>query len=278
MSTKITTLVENKAGENRSLGTQHGLSYLIEKNSQLYLFDLGQNDLFLKNAKILGYDLSRVNKVFISHNHYDHGGGLRSLINSFTPRELFVHKDFFWKKYGVNSIKKEYLGSGITENALQNSGIKVKKISGKITYIDDGIFLAGDFVRETDFEKNNPRFYVKKGEEFTIDNFRDEIAVGIETPGGLILLLGCSHPGVVNMVRSTLKTTGKDKIYAILGGTHLVEGGEKRINETLNYFQSLDVDHLGFSHCTGEKAEKLFAEKMTEKFFYNNTGSMIEVN
>jgi 7,8-dihydropterin-6-yl-methyl-4-(beta-D-ribofuranosyl)aminobenzene 5'-phosphate synthase len=277
MNIKITTLVENHLGENLALESAHGISFLIEYGDTLYLFDTAQHDLVVKNAEELGYDLNKLNKVIISHNHYDHGGGLKSVISNFGPQDTIVHKDFFKEKYGVKNIKKEYLGINYDRDSLLDTGSQIQEIKDDITYIDDNIFVAANFERKTDFEKVNKRFYIKENNEMTLDYFKDEIALGIESSKGLIILLGCSHPGVVNMIRSIIKKTKNEKIYCILGGTHLVEGGEKRIYKTLNYMKDINVEYLGFSHCTGKKAEDIFEKEMPNNFFHNNTGTTIEI-
>ncbi len=277
MNIKITTLVENRLGENLALEAAHGLSFLIEINDQLFLFDTAQHDLLVKNAEELGYDLSQLEKIIISHNHYDHGGGLKSLISNYGSQNIVVHQDFFNEKYGIERIKQEYLGINYDHDTLVETGSEISEISKDITYINDNIFIAANFKRKTNFEKVNKRFYIEKKGEMVLDYFRDEIALGIESPKGLIILLGCSHPGVVNMISSIIEKRENDNIYCILGGTHLVEGGEERIYKTLDYIKSLDVDYLGFSHCTGEKAEKIFEQEMPNKFFHNNTGTTIQI-
>lgn len=276
MSVKITTLVENSRGGNSALKSVHGLSFLIEKDNKFYLFDTAQGDLLVQNAKELGLDLNKLDRVIISHNHYDHGGGLKSLIANFGPQKIVVHKEFFKDKYSLKNSEKKYKSIDYDLKLLLKTDSTVKKIEADITYIDEGIFVAANFKRKNDFEKVNKRFYLQENDEMHLDYFKDEIALGIETPKGLIILLGCSHPGAVNIISAIIERTGQD-IYAVLGGTHLVEAGEDRIFNTLNYLKDLKLKYLGLSHCTGEKAEKIFAEQMPTEFFYNNTGSSLEV-
>lgn len=277
MTIKITTLVENTQGENSALKTTHGLSFFIEINNKFYLFDTAQDDLVVKNAAELGYDLNNLEKVIISHNHYDHGGGLKSLISNFGPQEIVLHEEFFKEKYDVKRKKKRYLGIEYDRKTLLKTGSEIQEISKDISYLNENIFIAANFKRKNSFEKINKRFNIKEDNKLSLDYFKDEIALGIESSKGLIILLGCSHPGVVNMISSIIEKTRNNKIHYILGGTHLIEGDEERINKTLDYLKTLDVDYLGFSHCTGKKAEKVFEKEMPDKFFHNNTGTIVEI-
>lgn len=276
MSIKITTLVENKKGKNKALETVHGLSFLIEKNNKQFLFDTAQGDLLIKNAAQLGLDLNQLEKVIISHNHYDHGGGLKSLITNFGPQNIVIHNEFFKEKYSISNSEPTYRSIDYNRKSLLKTGSSLEEITADIKYIGEGIFIAANFEYSNDFEKVNKRFYLKENGEMHLDYFKDEIALGIESSEALIILLGCSHPGAVNIISSIIERTGKE-IYAVLGGSHLVEAGEERISKTVDYFKELNLKYLGLSHCTGKKAEKIFAAEMPSQFFNNNTGSSLEI-
>lgn len=277
MDYKITTLVENKQGANPDLESIHGLSFLIEAKNKFYLFDTAQRDLVVKNAQKLGYDLQQLDKIIISHNHYDHGGGLKSLISNFGPQDIIVHQEFFKKKYSMRKSKKEYSGISYERDELLKTGSQLEEVTADIKYLTDNIFIAANFERKTDFEKINQRFYIRENNQMKLDYFKDEIVLGIESSKGLIILLGCSHPGIVNIISSIIEKTGNKQIYCVLGGTHLVGADKKRIYKTLDYIKRLEIDHLGFSHCTGEKAEKIFEKELPDSFFHNNTGTKIEI-
>ena len=277
MTVKITTLVEDNQGENKDLESVHGLSFLIEEDDNKYLFDLAQNDLTVKNAEKLGHDLSQLDKVIISHNHYDHAGGLKDLIANFGPQNIIIQQEFFKEKYFFNKGSYKNRGTEYSYDSLLKTGSNIEKISSDINYLSENVFTAANFERKTDFEKPNKHFYVKDKGQMRLDYFKDEIALGIKSPEGLIILLGCSHPGVVNIIASIIKRTGIDNIHCILGGTHLVKAGNERIEKTLKYIKSLDPDCLGLSHCTGQKAEEIFEKEMPQVFFHNHTGSVVEI-
>jgi 7,8-dihydropterin-6-yl-methyl-4-(beta-D-ribofuranosyl)aminobenzene 5'-phosphate synthase len=278
MSLKITTLVENEKGENSALYNAHGISFLIEDENDVFLFDTGQHDLFIKNAEELGLDLTRISNVIISHNHWDHTGGLRHLINKYGMQNIIVHETFFKEKFALEGIKLEYLGMNYNETSLLKTGSKLIKVTDDITYLNENVFIAGNFKKYNNYETINKRFYIKeKTGEFIVDEFKDEIAVGIKTNKGLVILLGCAHPGVINMIKHIICKTGIEDIYCVLGGTHLVEADDFRINKTIKVIKDMNIKYVGFSHCTGKKAISMFINELPNKFFTNNTGTSIEV-
>ena len=107
------------------------------------------------------------------------------------------------------------------------------------------------------------------------DKFLDEILVAIDTPRGLVILLGCSHPGMKNMMEAAKNLLNKP-IYAVLGGTHLVEASKESLSISIDYLNNSDIKIIGVSHCTGDVAsEKLSISN--ERYFHNRTGSSLIV-
>lgn len=274
MTIEITTLIENKKGEHLGLFNEHGISFYIKKDNEAILFDTGQSDKFLKNAEQLGVDLSNIKQIILSHGHYDHTGGFIHLVeklgNSFS---LNISKCFFDKKYGFNGLAYEYLGNNFDETYLKKKEISVNYIEKDMVEITNDIYLFSNFEQICDYEEINSRFRKLVNNEFVVDKFQDEVVVGVKTEKGLLVILGCCHSGVVNILETITKRSG-ESIYGIIGGTHLVEANNKRIVHTLEYFEEKDIKILGISHCTGEKAIKEL-KKYEDKFFYNSTGTSL---
>ena len=124
MEARITTLIENSQGENLSLETEHGLSFLIEKNSHKVLFDTGQSGAFIENAHKLGLTLNDLEFVAISHGHYDHSGGFRRFSEINQALTLITGKNFFGLKYATDGISHEYLGNNFDETFLEYKRIR----------------------------------------------------------------------------------------------------------------------------------------------------------
>ncbi len=251
---RITTLMDNEPSENKALLHEHGLSYLLETEHVRLLFDCGAGAAVLHNAHRLGEDLTEIDAVVLSHSHYDHAAGYRDLIESGGGGKLlYTGPHFFEAKYGSNEIKYTDLSAGFQEKFLAAHGI-TRRICDEMTEIFPGIWLIGDFPRIYEFEKIPERFVKRTETGFVQDNFEDEICLAVETSKGLVVLVGCSHPGILNMIH-TIYERQKKPIYAVFGGTHLKEADEKRVQETVRVLKSMGLSILGLGHCSGEHAE-----------------------
>ncbi len=278
MVIKVTTLVENSVGENKILQGEHGISFFIEVGDpprHSILFDTGQSRKFIDNARLLGIDLTAIEKVVISHGHYDHSGGFRAFVETFgNDFELVVGQGFFQPKYAVDGEKLRFLGNDFDKSYLLDKSIRTTCLSQNRTEILPGIFALTNFSRLTPYEKANKRFRLFDGKDYQTDLFNDEIVLVLETKAGLVVLLGCSHPGPVNILKAITEQFEKP-LHCILGGTHLIDASEDRLNKTIQYLRNLDVSSLGISHCTGEHARSRLPETGKE-IFHNCTGTRLE--
>lgn len=295
MST-ITTLIENTPNSvNPNLKAEHGLSLYIEHPEATILFDTGQSGEFLTNAKLLGKDLTDTDYVIISHGHFDHANGLLRLLSTAILPEttkFLVGGEFFYSKYvQLEDSSYSYIGTALTEQDIRSKGVKLGKITEDITYLTDHIILFHHFTQSNSYEHLNQRFIVTlpaspikkilpKGWEATnggekpIDTFPDEVALGIVTEQGLIVIVGCSHIGIVNILTDIQQRVNLP-IYMVIGGTHLMEADEQRINHTILSMQQLGVQKIAVSHCTGEAATIKLQEVYGTQFIANHTGNVI---
>lgn len=274
---KITTLIENRENKDSQLKFEHGLSLYIEVCDEKILFDTGQTGDFVDNAAFLGKDLDKLDYCIISHGHYDHSGGLkRFLATTKKAPKLLVGEEFFRKKYKLVGEDYKEDGNLFSEEDLLNLQVDIQKITEDITYLSDELMVFKNFLSKVSYEEKNNYFFLKGGENYFIDEFVDEIALGIKTSKGLVVIVGCSHVGVVNILQ-TIQERTKLPIYAVIGGTHLIRANEERIRKTIQAFQDMDIQLVAVSHCTGDVAVEMIQEKMPQQFVYNNTGNIIEI-
>ena len=275
MGLKITTLIENTKGEHLALKSEHGISFFIEKDGHQLLFDTGQSGTFLENAEQLQIDLSNLEYVIISHGHYDHSGGLRALTRIAKKFELIAGDGFFKEKYVYRNNSYEFLGNNFDEKFLLENGISYRFVNSDLTEILPGIYVITKFPRVHKDEVINPRFKLLKDGSYVDDPFNDEVLVAIDTPEGLVVLLGCSHPGMKNMLDAVRGLIGKP-IYAVLGGTHLVEASDDSLDISMDYLNNSEMKVIGVSHCTGKKAMSNLSIS-NDRYFHNRTGSSLIV-
>lgn len=275
MPVKITTLIENSPGEHLGLISEHGLCFLIEKDGHKILFDTGQSGAFIKNSKQLKADLGSLEYVVLSHGHYDHSGGMRSLTRITRDFKLIMGQGFFDEKYGCKNNTSEYLGNNFDEQFLTDKKITYQFVDQQLTELLPDVYVLTGFPRIHEDEKINPRFMVNRRGKLQPDSFDDEVLLAIDTSEGLVVILGCSHPGMKNMLDAVV-TLLKRPLYAVLGGTHLVESSKRSLQMSLDYLQNDTLKVIGVSHCTGKVAlDKL--EVSNDCFSQNRTGSTLFV-
>ena len=277
MKFKITTLIEDNPSVDARLYNEHGLSLYMEIDGLYILFDCGKSGDFIKNAESLNIDLNKLDYVMLSHGHYDHSGGFRKLVEETSnPYKLIVGQGFFNNKYGlIQGGTSKYLGNPFDVEYIHKNNIRIKYIEQDIYYITDNIMIFTNFKRNNDFELPNKRFQIKQDESYILDDFSDEIVLVVKGEKGLFVILGCSHVGLVNILETIIERTGLP-IYGIVGGTHLIEANEQRLNNTIKFLIEKDIQLLGMSHCTGQIAVEEIKRQFGQKYLYNNTGNIIE--
>ncbi len=293
MELQITTLIENMPDDGEVLACEHGLSLYIEFAGKKILFDTGQTGEFLANAEKLGKDVTKVDFFVVSHGHYDHSGGVDRLMEALKDEmcqevcgeckslqviPMYVGQEFFHKKYKhLSDGSYRFNGNSFTEEDLPGENVTLHKVAADVTYLDKNIMLFKNFQRVTDFEKPNPKFVVEKDAlPYEQDDFRDELALVLRTSKGLVVVVGCSHVGIVNILKTIAERTG-EQIYSVIGGTHLVEADEERLTKTIEALRHMGLSQIAVSHCTGEAGMECVEQAFGADFIKNNTGHVYVV-
>ena len=278
MELKITTLIENQPGQDGRLAFEHGLSLFIEFAGKRLLFDTGQTGAFADNAEKLSIDLSQLDAVILSHGHYDHSGGLARLLPLLSPgTPIYAGKEFFAAKYKkLPGDRFQYNGNPFPREIFASYPVRLHLLEAGVSALSPDILLFKNFDWSFPFEKPNPRFYTGDASGFHPDLFPDETALGLLTGRGLVFLSGCAHPGIVNMLRRAASETGLP-VYAVIGGTHLVDASDERIRASIDAFRELQIRQIAVSHCTGLKGEALPRDAFPGQFIPNHTGNIYQL-
>ena len=237
---RVSVLVDNR--NNGQYSSEHGLSLLIEVDNFRLLFDTGQTGLFIDNARSMNVDLHDIDYVILSHGHYDHVGGFKRFLEEYHfDKTVYVARSFLDKKY--KKVDEEFVYNGITFP----DDIYPFTFIGKEHQISKNIKLYGQVLGTNDFEEIQPRFYLKK-DGFVKDMFMDELFLTVNTPKGLVVFGGCSHVGIVNIIRH-IENIAQKKVYAFVGGTHLSKANGERIARTKEELKDVLLYSM---HCSKE--------------------------
>jgi len=235
-----------------------GFAALVESNGRRILFDTGAKpDTVLENAKKLALDLSGITDVILSHWHDDHTGGLvslRTMLMKQNPAALsrtHVGRGFFWPR----RVK------GKPSNAQQTLKVNYEGLGGRFVEhgapeeLFPGLWLTGEVPRRTD-ERNFPKnIQVQRPDgRWTEDDVPDDLSLVLDSVKGLVVVTGCGHAGVINTLELAKERVRAVPIAALIGGIHLFEADDTRVDWTAAELKRLGVARLVGAHCTGIEA------------------------
>jgi len=262
--TEITLLMDNTGSDHYELATEHGLSVLIEDNGYSLLFDAGSSDCFIANALLLQKNLQHIDTAVISHNHYDHTGGFMAFVRQWKHpvRRVIVGRDFFLPRYESVSYSYTYLGASFTKKNIEDSGVEVATCLSTLR-LSDCCFVVSGYTRTNDIEHPVPNFLMRDHNTFRIDDFSDECSIVIEAKDGLHLVVGCSHFGILNIVRHVASTFAKP-VVAVYGGVHFMDSEQEYIINILQGLKKENVVRFGLCHCSGAEVHEILARDFSE--------------
>ena len=279
MKTRITILCENLVGELVGSG-EHGFSAYIETDQGNYLFDTGRGHSIVGNALALNKDLRTIQKIFLSHGHYDHTGGLPEVLELRGKVDVHAHPHVFLDRIAVLEENgkeiKRFVGIPYKAAYLESLGANFV-FNKDFVEVEKGIFLTGEVPRNTSFEKPDPRLLSEIDGRVNQDIFLDDQSLILDTDKGLVVILGCAHSGVINIIQHVINKTGKDKFHAILGGTHLDFLTHEQLEGSIKSLKEMVIGAIGVSHCTGMKAAFRLHQEFGDRFLYGCVGSVLEV-
>lgn len=256
---KIHVLTDNHA--SRDYSAEWGLSLFIESSKKL-LFDFGNTDLYIRNAKKLGIDITSADCLVLSHGHWDHGNGLRFI----SGKRLICHPEAFIKRY-----RKDGGYTGLPFG-IEEAKRKYELVLTRDPYmIDEDTIFLGQVPRVVEFESKSSDSAKEDG---SMDLLLDDSALVFKTARGLVVVSGCAHSGICNIVEYAKRVSGVDRVFAVLGGFHL-KGNDGLTERTIDYLKKSNIDIIRTSHCTQFDALVQFANAFGSKPF--TSGMTIEL-
>jgi 7,8-dihydropterin-6-yl-methyl-4-(beta-D-ribofuranosyl)aminobenzene 5'-phosphate synthase len=227
--------------------------------------------MLVRNAEVLGADLSGLSAVVLSHGHYDHTGGLDAVLEV-APGEAPVHAHpaATAPKYAVSAggEPREIGFRGGPEAAGR------LKLSREPVEVVPGVRTTGQVPRVTTFEDTGGPFFLDPG-GLEPDPLFDDQSLLVEAAGGHVLIAGCAHSGIVNTLRHARDLAGGGRFLAVLGGMHLAAASEQRLSATTLMLREMDVAAVGPAHCTGEAVCSRMAGEFGERFRHCAAGTVL---
>lgn len=251
---QLTILCDNSVSARPGLIGEHGFSCHIENNGHQYLFDTGNGLGLINNAKTCGIDLNEIDAILLSHGHWDHCGGLLELLKARKGRRtpVYAHPALFDEKISISNGIERATGAGFSQDEAEAAGA-VFHLSVKPVELPGGLIFSGEIPRSQPTEPENGRLHRKAG-QLIPDPLLDDQSLYLQSDSGLIILCGCAHAGVQNILEHAINLTNSYKLHALIGGLHLLDKGENDNSSIINELQKHDIQLLATSHCTGRKA------------------------
>lgn len=252
---KLTVLLDNNTFIDQYYLGEPGVSYFIEVDGKKVLFDVGYSDAFLTNAQKAGVELKDTDFVVLSHGHLDHTRGLPYLVSYLqnndqgeknTKKATLVTSPVTFTSRKIKGIRE--IGPNMTADSL--SEVFELKLSASPVFITENLVYLGEIPRVTSFEADKPlgKIVTDRGEK--PDFLLDDSALVYRSKPGLVIITGCSHSGICNIVEHAKKVMKDDRILDIVGGLHLLDPSKPKLSGTLDYLKDLKPKTLHACHCT----------------------------
>ncbi len=273
---RIVNLIENTEGKSGCL-FEHGLSFYVETNLHKLLVDTGASGAFLENALRLGIDLGQVDTVVISHGHYDHAGGLTEFVGINPRAKIWMHRLAGEAYYHKSGESERYIGISPQLRKLD----QVEWVESN-RWIDEELFLFGGVSGRKWWPSGNRELQMKRDGVFMQDTFCHEQYLVVSEGGKKVLLSGCAHNGIVNILDTYRELLGGAPNVAV-SGFHMRKKGDAYTQEELDIFYKTAEelkkwDTMFYTgHCTGEIPYRLMKECMGGQLAYVHSGEEISV-
>lgn len=270
----IKTLVDNVSTSDE-LGSEHGLSLYIETKHHKLLCDTGASALFAENARKMQIDLSKIDIVVISHGHNDHGGGLKTFLEMNRHAKIYLNKKVFGDYYSSRPDgEKKYIG--LDKTLLPND--RFVFVEGQLVIDDELEIFSG--VHGTKLNPSgNQSLFMKHGESFIVDDFSHEQNLIIRENGNVVLVAGCAHNGIVNILERFYADKNCQPSH-VIGGFHLHSRSADQ-DENPSVIREIGSSLLStgamfyIGHCTGIHAYESLKSMMGDHVNYQSTGSQL---
>lgn len=266
----IKVLVENTA-ISAEYGKVHGLCLYVETAKHKILFDLGPDKLFLENAEKLGVKIDEIDTVVISHGHVDHGGALGLFLQQNHYAKVYLHKKAFDRHF--SKVLGLYIGIGLDGSLASHEQIVLTE--GNLE-LDEELTIITDVKERELYPQSNRNLYTMENGKKCRDDFLHEQSLLIHEGEHKVLLAGCAHCGIVNILNKANRDLG-ECVTHVIGGFHIwKDKSPELVRDIAQRLKSYDTRYYT-CHCTGQKNFVLLQEELKEQIQYVPVGTVLEI-
>ncbi len=279
MEYRVTVVVDNcvPLGNDAPLRGELGLALLVEGGGRRFLLDTGQSSVVTHNLNLLGLSPESLDAIILSHGHFDHSGGLRDVLQNAHRRvPVYLHDTAFAVRHSVSHGTEHFVGIPYRREQIEGWGGDLHCIRDPLQLLPN-LWLSGSVPRQTSFETGDTHLVIAGPDGSMIqDAVDDDIALFVRLGDDLIVISGCTHSGLVNMVRHGLAVTGAQRLRGWIGGTHLGPASAEQQRQTLDELEKLAPKFIATSHCTGFAMMTRLQERFGDRFTPAFVGTTIE--
>lgn len=256
----IEIVVDNKAAEG--FAAEHGFALWLKGDEREILFDTGNQEALLPNCRKLELNFSSLTDLVLSHGHYDHTGGVDSVVRETKNIQVYLHQAAMQPRYseGDGETKSVRMPAAAMRSLWELAEDSIHWLTHPFM-ISTNIGLSGPISRMTEYEDTGGSFYYDPLAERP-DPIEDDNALWIDTPKGLVICVGCSHAGIVNTIRAIIDIVGKAHIHCVIGGLHLINATAERLENTAQALNEFNLGRLVTCHCTGDVATEFLQTRL----------------
>ena len=272
---KCTVVVDTLAPVigKRNFLAEHGFSLLIEHLEQKILFDTGESETCIDNLGLLGIHPSRIDLLVLSHGHHDHAGGLLPFVRVANKKiPLVAHPDIFPEHHGWMG----FAGILYTRGQLSSLGIEWR-LTDEPCEIAPKLWFSGRIPHSTDFEVADNEHFASSCDGFhSPDLIPDDVALFYESEKGLVVIGGCAHSDMINIIEFGLRLTGAARLAGWIGGTHLRTADAVQMEKSMEALEKWNPDFLVAGHCIGFEMLSDLRLRLGARFISSAVGAKVE--